>query len=282
MERIMASDRTVETITAPDGTQIATYTRGSGLPLVVVQGTGGAKPDVWPAFSMLAERFRVTTMDRRGRGASGDANMYDPAREYEDVAAVVDYVADATGEPVNLLGHSFGGLLALEAALLTDSIGKLVLYEPALGTFGYLDPEDGYVNRLQALLDGGDVEGVVLTHYRTVGLTDEEIEQMKSTPVWQERLDTARTIPREIRAFYNYIFNASRFENLTVPTMFLLGSNSPDFMKAATEAGNAALPDSRICVLKGQEHVAMYAAPALFVQEVEAFLCGGMSSIFSH
>lgn len=274
MDRIMTPDSTKETIIARDGTPIATYTRGAGAPLVVVQGTGGGKPDVWPAFSMLAERFCVTTMDRRGRGASGDADVYDPAREYEDVAAVVDYVADASGEPVNLLGHSFGGMLALEAALLTDNIGKLVLYEPALGTFGYLDAEDGHVQRLQALLDGGDLEGVVLTHYRAVGLTDEEIEQMKSTPSWQERLDTARCIPREIRAFYDCTFDATRFEDVTVPAMFLLGSDSPPFMKAATEAANAALPDSRICVLEGQEHVAMYAAPALFVEEVEAFLCG--------
>lgn len=272
MDRILTPDSTKETIIARDGTRIATYTRGAGAPLVMVQGTGGAKPDVWPAFSMLVERFRITTMDRRGRGASGDAHVYDPAREYEDVAAVVDYVADASGEPVNLLGHSFGGRLALEAALLTDRIGKLVLYEPALGTFGYLNGEDGYAQHLQALLDAGDLEGVVLTHYRTVGLTDVEIEQMKSSPTWQERLDTARTIPREIGAFYDYRFDATRFENVTVPTMFLLGSDSAPFMKAATEAGNAALPDSRACVLEGQEHVAMYAAPALFVEEVEAFL----------
>lgn len=274
MNRLMTPDRTMETIIVPDGTQIATYTRGTGTPLVVVQGTGGAKPDVWPAFPLLAERFRVTTMDRRGRGASGDADMYDPVREFEDVVAVVDYVARVSGEPVNLLGHSFGGRLALEAALLTDRIGKLVLYEPALGTFGYLNGEDGYPQHLQALLDAGDLEGVVLTHYRTVGLTDAEIEHMKSTPTWQERLDTARTIPREIGAFYDYTFDAARFENVTVPTMFLLGSDSLGFMKAATEAANAALPDSRICVLEGQEHVAMYAAPALFVEEVEAFLCG--------
>lgn len=274
MDRIMTPDSVKETIIARDGTRIATYTCGAGMPLLVVQGTGGAKPDVWPAFAMLAERFCVTTMDRRGRGASGDADVYDPAREFEDVAAVVDYVAEETGEPVNVLGHSFGGMLALEAALLTDNIGKLVLYEPALGAFGFLDPEDGYVQRLQALLDGGDLEGIVLTHYRTVGLTEEEIEQMKSTPVWQERLDTARCIPREIGTFYSYTFHALRFENVTVPTMFLLGSDSPGFMKAATEAANAALPDSHICVLEGQEHVAMYAAPDLFVEEVEAFLCG--------
>lgn len=46
-------------------------------------------------------------------------------REAEDVAAVVDSI----GESVNLLHHSYGGLCALEACLLTSHVRRLVLYE---------------------------------------------------------------------------------------------------------------------------------------------------------
>lgn len=53
-------------------------------------------------LSALEERFTVYAVDRRGRGASGDAADYAIEREYEDVATVVD----AIDEPVNLLGHS--------------------------------------------------------------------------------------------------------------------------------------------------------------------------------
>ena len=37
------------------------------------------------------------------------------------------------GEGVSVLGHSYGGICALEAALLTAGIRKLVLYEPPTG-----------------------------------------------------------------------------------------------------------------------------------------------------
>jgi len=76
----------------------------------------------------LEERFTVYAVDRRGRGESGDSDEYAIEREFEDVVSVVDSIR----EPVNLLGHSYGALCSLEAALLTSNIRKLVLYEPPI------------------------------------------------------------------------------------------------------------------------------------------------------
>lgn len=49
---------------------------------------------------MLAELFTVYSIDRRGRGESGDADAYAIEREFEDVAAVVE----STDESVLLPG----------------------------------------------------------------------------------------------------------------------------------------------------------------------------------
>ena len=93
-----------------------------------------------PAFE---ERFSVLAVDRRGRGESSDSDGYEIEREFEDVAAVVD----SLGESVNLLGHSYGALVALEAALLTENVRKLVLYDPGIevasGGRRYADKGDG-------------------------------------------------------------------------------------------------------------------------------------------
>lgn len=64
--------------------------------------------------------------DRRGRGATGDTENDALDREIEDVEAVVDAV-DADW----LFGHSFGGLVALEAAPELD-LEKLVCFEPSI------------------------------------------------------------------------------------------------------------------------------------------------------
>jgi pimeloyl-ACP methyl ester carboxylesterase len=66
-------------------------------------------------------------MDRRGRGGSEDNADYDILREAEDVAGVVEEIFQQVGEPVLVLGHSYGAVCSLEAALLrqvesTDSL----------------------------------------------------------------------------------------------------------------------------------------------------------------
>ncbi len=92
----------LETGTSKDGTRIGWARSGDGPPVVLVHG-GTADRTRWtPVLSALEERFTVYAVDRRGRGASGDAADYAIEREYEDVATVVD----AIDEPVNLLGHS--------------------------------------------------------------------------------------------------------------------------------------------------------------------------------
>ncbi len=54
--------------------------------------------------------------------------------------------------------------------------------------------------------------------------------------------------------------------------MLLLGSDSPSFLHAATETLDSSLPNSRIVVMQGQQHIAMYTAPHLFVRNVLSFL----------
>jgi pimeloyl-ACP methyl ester carboxylesterase len=59
---------------------------------------------------------------------------------------------------------------------------------------------------------------------------------------------------------------------LPISTLLLLGGDSPHFFKAALEAVDTALPNSRIIVMPGQQHIAIDSAPELFVREVMAFL----------
>ena len=66
-----------------------------------------------------------------GRGGSTDGPEWSPDRAVGDVVAVVDTLAEEATSPVDVLGHSFGGYLALRAAARTSTLRLLVLYEPA-------------------------------------------------------------------------------------------------------------------------------------------------------
>ena len=112
-----------------DGTEIAYWTSGGGPPIVLVHGAPADHNRWLPLLPYLQQHVTVHALDRRGRGASGDAPGYRLEREYQDVAAVVDAVAAASGEVVDVYGHSHGGIVAFGAATLTANIRKLVLYE---------------------------------------------------------------------------------------------------------------------------------------------------------
>jgi pimeloyl-ACP methyl ester carboxylesterase len=131
----------------------------------------------------------------------------------------------------------------------------------------------GAIERLQALLDADDREGLLTMLYREiVMMSPDDFEAMKSSPAWAARLASAHTVVREARAEEQYIFDSERFKHLHTPTLLLLGGDSPPFLQQATATIAAALPNSRIAIMAGQQHIAMYAAPELFLQEILAFL----------
>jgi pimeloyl-ACP methyl ester carboxylesterase len=115
----------METIHSKDGTPIAYWHSGTGTPLLLVHGTTDDHLMWTPVQSALERHCSVYTLDRRGRGCSGDADAYALEREWEDIAAVID----AIGSTVDVVGHSLGGTCALEAARLTANVRRLILYE---------------------------------------------------------------------------------------------------------------------------------------------------------
>jgi pimeloyl-ACP methyl ester carboxylesterase len=265
--RITIREAGMDKVRSSDGTEIAYNRTGSGPPLVLVHG-GTADHTRWsPVLPSLEQHFAVYAIDRRGRGGSGDTDPYAIEREFEDVAAVVD----AIGGPVVLLGHSFGAVCSLQAVLLTTNIRKIILYEPPPSGFSE-SPET--LARMQAHLDSGDREGLLSTFLlEAAGLTAEELEIMRSVPAWQGRVAAAHTILRELKSIEALPpFDAERFRQLKIPTLLLQGGESSALYKDSIETIHAMLPDSRIVVMPGQQHIAMNTAPDLFVREVLTFL----------
>ncbi len=139
-------------VRSPDGTPIAVWRSGRGPPLLLVHGMVADHSTTWQRVRpLLEERFTVHILDRRGRGESGDGPEYALEREAEDVASVVD----AIGKPTYLVGHSFGGLVTLEATRHTSCIARLASYEgiPLRGTDAV---PDGVTGALQGMLREGE------------------------------------------------------------------------------------------------------------------------------
>lgn len=255
----------METITSGDGTPIAYERTGNGPPLVRVHGTTADHSSWDPVRPSFEDHFTTYVVDRRGRGESGDAAEYALEREFEDVAAVVDSI----GEPVTLVGHSYGAICSLEASLLTDNLRRLVLYEPPIAVGDHEIPDEERHAELEALLAEGENEQVLEVFLRDVAkLPSAAIDALRSTPHWRTSVETAHTIVREYAAQGDYEFDASRLEGMTTPTVLLSGTESPDFLNEAIDALDDVLPNSQVVTLAGQGHGAMVTAPELYTDEV--------------
>lgn len=267
-----ATDETVSRVQSRDGTEIGYWTTGAGPPLVLVHGTLGDHTRWAVLLPHLESRFTVHAMDRRGRGASGDHEDYDAAREFEDVAAVVDAVAEGSDHTVDVVGSSGGACFALAAAALTSNIRRLVLFEPpASGTEGLISPQ--VLADMDRQLAAGHRKGVLEPAYRwIVGLTDKEIDQLRAQPAWPNRLAAAHTVPRELRTPAEKLFDPNQARKVSVPVLVLVGSETPATFRAAARTVADTLPNGRLTILEGQGHGAELLAPEVVAEPVLGFL----------
>lgn len=252
-------------VTSPTGVRIACQVEGEGTPLVMVHGAGSGRWSFDLVRPHLEDRFTVWGLDRRGRGDSGDDESYSLEADFEDVAAVVR----EAGPGALLFGHSYGGLVAAGAAARLEGLPALAVYEGPMG--GVLAGE-AWIARFEQRVQSGDRDAATREFMSDIGgYTDAEIEAMRGTPAWEARLDTAPTVPRELRAEHAFAIDVLRLGDLATPTLVLVGSESPDWAKRSTEAFAAAIPGAELHMLEGHGHGAAVSGPELLASELAGF-----------
>ncbi len=260
-----AVDVTMQTANSADGTNIAYWRQGDGSPLLLVHGSLSDRIAWILIQPLLAERFTVYVMNRRGREGSGEPAPHAIEREFEDIVAVVD----AIGEPVHLLGHSGGALCALGAVLLTDRLRSLTLYEPP-PPGPRVDVE---LKSLRQMIHDAEPEEIVVEFLRAgPRVSEEDIQRFRESPIWPHTVALAPSLAPELDAAAGYEFDASHYSTLDVPLLLLLGSDSPPVLREVSDALADVVPDVRMAELEGQQHAANYDAPDLFAAKVLSFL----------
>lgn len=133
-------------VTSRDGTRIGYLSVGRGPSVLVIPGVLSMAADYGAFASALSEHFSVHTIERRGRGESGpQGDDYSILKECEDVLAL----QAETGASL-LVGHSYGGLVALEVARNNKVFDKIAVYEPGVSIDGSMPTNwmPGYEKKL--------------------------------------------------------------------------------------------------------------------------------------
>lgn len=226
--------------------------------MLLVHGTAGLSGDWQLAIPHLQSHFTVVTMDRRGRGMSGDGSEYSMDREADDILGVLDAVdADV------LVGHSFGALCSILAATRTDRLRRLVLYEPPIGV-----THDGIAG-LEEVVGARDYERALAGFLRIAGATREQLEQLRRSEAWPVLLGTVPTIPRELRAAASWQHPGGP---ISVPTLFLVGGDTTsDVYLGTLDELQAAFRCARRELIPGELHLAQVFAPEALARVVTDF-----------
>jgi pimeloyl-ACP methyl ester carboxylesterase len=257
------------TAVSPDGTRIEWRRDGAGPPVVLVHGASGDRGNWVGCTPYLADRFALYTVDRRGRGRSSDGPEYSIEREYQDIAAVVEAAAAESGGAVTLVGHSYGAIVSLGAARLTDAVARLVLYEPPLLLSRYLDVES-IVERMERHLQAGRPAEAATEFFRHAASAEELATVRAFPPGWRQIERDAGTLPRELRSVA--ALADAKYTDLSLPTLLLVGELSQDYLVASVRWLADMMPAASVAVLAGQRHLAQAFAPEAFCAEVVRFV----------
>lgn len=272
----------MESVISHDGVKIAYDKRGDGPPVILVASALATRAEVNKLAGLLAAHFSVLNYDRRGRGDSGDAPLYEVAREVADIEALID----AHGGSAYLFGSSSGAVLALEAAAaLPHKVKKAILFEPPFILDDSRPPMPAdFGMQLGALVAAGKGQAAVRRFFTTgLGIPPVAVTLMRwLMPMWGKMVKIAHTLPYDFKIMEGTQAGkplpAGRW-SAQAAILVLTGGKSESFFQSGAQALVAALPNARHHILDGVGHGAPVMSPAKLLPHLRAFFDGDGASL---
>jgi len=242
--------------------------RGSGTPLLLIQGLGYARWSWDPVVPGLAERFRVLYFDNRGIGDSDKPEgPYTAQLMADDALQVLD---EAGVERAHVLGASLGGMIAQEVAVAApERVEKLVLCcttpggaatvpmpEVTVRLFqeaALLAPDVALRRFVENALGAEPPAGVAAELYRR------RLENPPDPAGWQAQAAAGTTYP-------------GPDGDITQPTLIITGTDDNVVDPGNSEVLAERIPGSRVERLDGTGHLFFWEQPERFVRIVTEFL----------
>lgn len=174
----------METMQRADGATVEALIEGTGDEAVVFLHASASGISQWRAYQQaLSDRYVTAAVHLYGYGATTPWNQ--PHRQrLADQAGLVGTVIEAIGRPAHVVGHSFGGAVALETARrFQDDVASVAVYEPTV--FWVLQTEvpecweeiSGFVRAVQTRVASGDLDGAA-SGFVDYWAQDEQWERM--------------------------------------------------------------------------------------------------------
>ncbi|MBX3605706.1 MAG: alpha/beta fold hydrolase [Piscinibacter sp.] len=236
------------------------------LPRVVALHSSGAGGRQWDAWRRLPLRARWSTPDLLGYG--GDvAWPVDAGTTLDAEAQRLADLLSAAPRGVHLVGHSYGGTVALQLALRwPQHVRSLTLYEPV--RFALL--RDGDAGLWRDIVGVGREIGAQTLAGHAATAAHRFVDYWSGPGAWaglpRARQDAVAARMGKVRAEFEALFDdavpASAYRQLGMPVRVLCGTRSPLPALRVCVRLVQACPAARLVRLDGLGHLGPIEAPA--------------------
>ncbi len=289
----MAKTRSAETGQVNIGRyKVLTYSFGTGQDVLFLLNGGPGLPCDYlrdPLVALVDKGFRVVTYDQLGCGRSDkpkDNSLWTIGRYVEEV----DTVRKAMGlGRIHLLGHSWGGWLAIEYALkyqknlcslaLSNTCGDMPhLIEELIRHRAALGPETvAMMQRCEAennLDHPAYMAAITILNYRHVLRLDVWPKSVNAS-LGNWNMDVYGTMQGPNEFLYTGNLKdwnrISQMPRIRTPTLVMCGQHD-ELTPACAMRMHHALPDSEITVFPNSSHLPMWEEPQVYLDRVARFL----------
>jgi pimeloyl-ACP methyl ester carboxylesterase len=244
---------------------------GKGDPILLINGYSQSM-DNWDPILLerLASNHTVIIFDNRGIGntTSGEKG-FSIVQFANDTAGLLDALEI---KQIDVLGYSMGGIIAQELGLNhPNRVGKLVIYASTCGGKEFTISQD-VINTLSNGT-GTAMERIerLLDLFFPQEWRNENPNYLKDLPKTTETISN-KTLDQQIEAIFNWTGVCSKLENITQPTLVIVGTDdviaSPVNSLLITEQ----IPGAWLVQIKDAGHGLMYQYPEEFSSILLTFL----------
>lgn len=250
---------------------------GSGHPVLALHSSMSSKSQWRPLAATLDSRHAVVAVDLHGYGGHPLPTHGKAHRLEDEVAFVAKQAIDALGspEPMHVVGHSFGGAVALSLARTRpELVRSLTLYEPVC--MSLLDRDGPYFHVMRLIADGieacvkqGDLPEATRTfidYWGGPGSYDAYDHEAR-----QRLHRLVPKVPLDFAALSSGPASPDWYAAIPVPTLLMVGRSSLESVRSIAKALWAVMPRSDLVELPG-DHLLPMRNPAVVNREIARFL----------
>ena len=234
---------------------------GAGPAVVCIHASASSSAQWRPLMDRLAGRFRTLAVDLYGCGRSPTWPS-NRARSLADEVALLAPVFAAAGDRFHLIVHSYGGAVALKAALADPGrLRSLVVFEPVL--FSVLfdqDPTQPAAREIAAVR----ADTVAAVDARTPDASGARfVDYWMGAGGWASMQEPRRAavaaamgnVTAQWHAAFTDPTPLSAFSALDVPALFITGSDSPASARGVAQLLTKVLPRVNAVEIEGVGHM---------------------------